>query len=78
MPNANPYILYHTEGCHLCELAQALLAQARCQFSLVDICDDLHLAECYGTSIPVVKAINSGQELPWPFDFDQLTQFLGA
>jgi glutaredoxin len=72
------HILYHTQGCHLCELAAALLAEADVVFEPMDICDDDILAARYGVSIPVVKAIESGVELNWPFDLIELKTFVGA
>lgn len=71
------YVLYHTEGCHLCELAADLLAKAGIAFQAIDICDDETLAERYGVSIPVVKAWD-GRCLFWPFNATQLQDFLGA
>lgn len=71
------YVLYHTEGCHLCELAAALLNAAEVRYTAIDICDDETLAERYGVSIPVVKALDE-RCLCWPFDATQLQEFLGA
>ncbi|AAN54904.1 glutaredoxin family protein [Shewanella oneidensis MR-1] len=71
------YVLYHTEGCHLCELAAALLNAAEVRYTAIDICDDETLAERYGVSIPVVKAQDE-RCLCWPFDATQLQEFLGA
>ncbi|MDI5849897.1 glutaredoxin family protein [Shewanella xiamenensis] len=71
------YVLYHTEGCHLCELAAALLNAAQVRYTAIDICDDETLAERYGVSIPVVKALDE-RCLCWPFDATQLQEFLGA
>lgn len=71
--------LYHTEGCHLCEEAEALLKLAlssRETFSLVkqDIALDDALFERYGVRIPVVSC--EGRELGWPFSSRTLLQFL--
>ncbi len=71
------YVLYHTEGCHLCELAAALLNAANVRYRAIDICDDEVLAERYGVSIPVVKSADECC-LCWPFDATQLQEFLGA
>ena len=72
------YILFHTDACHLCELAAALLIQAGVLFTHQDICDDEDLAEQYGIRIPVLKQIDTNKELNWPFDIDTLKEFLGA
>jgi len=70
------YVLYHTEGCHLCEMAQALVDQTTINYQHIDICDDASLVARYGMSIPVfVQGIN---ELFWPFDAAQLQDFLGV
>ena len=67
--------LYTTSGCHLCEHAEAILDEAACDYSAVDIADDLTLMERYGVRIPVVQD-DKGRELGWPFDGTQLSHFL--
>ncbi|MCL1065361.1 glutaredoxin family protein [Shewanella olleyana] len=67
-------ILYHTDGCHLCELAQSLVEQLDMSYEHIDICDDDVLAERYGISIPVL--VMGEKELFWPFDGEQLTDFI--
>ncbi|MCL2914146.1 glutaredoxin family protein [Shewanella corallii] len=69
--------LYHTDGCHLCEMAAELLSAMQLNFVHQDICDDEQLAERYGIRIPVL-ATESGQELNWPFDEAAVKQFLGV
>ncbi len=68
-------VLYTTAGCHLCEHAEAILDAAACDYSPVDIADDLSLMERYGVRIPVVRD-EKGRELSWPFDGTQLALFL--
>lgn len=62
--------LYGTTGCHLCDQAEALLAQAasarRLEWRYVDIALDDALVERYGTRIPVLLA-DDGREIGWPF-----------
>ena len=70
-------ILYTTAGCHLCEHAEAILEAAACDYSAVEIADDLSLMECYGVRIPVVRD-EKGRELGWPFDGTQLASFLAS
>ncbi len=72
------YILFHTDACHLCELAQALLDTLKCDYILQDICDIKVLAERYGSRIPVLLRQQDNSELGWPFDIEQLQQFMGA
>ncbi|MGB1296980.1 MAG: glutaredoxin family protein [Psychrobium sp.] len=72
----NDVILYSTDGCHLCELAQEQLETLKVRYQVVDIIDDNELVERYGVRIPVV--LNSKQqELGWPFELPQLQEFLG-
>lgn len=80
-----PLILYHTEGCHLCEDAHglALAALARHGFGpdmleRVEIADDLGLLERYGVTIPVLRDSLSGRELNWPFGLEDIDGFLGG
>lgn len=69
-------ILYSTEGCHLCEMAQQLIEQARIDGPVrsVDIAFDDSLFSRYGVTIPVLRFQDS--ELGWPFDFQELLQWL--
>lgn len=68
--------LYGTEGCHLCEDAQAVLAQAGLQWHDIDIAEDDGLLELYQLRIPVLRA---GQgELDWPFDRTAVEHFLSS
>ena len=60
--------LYMTSGCHLCEQAEVLLEQVGLAFSRVEIADDAALLERYGVRIPVVRRLDTGQELNWPID----------
>lgn len=38
----------------------------------VDIADDEKLVDRYGLTIPVVKNAETGEELNWPFEMEQL------
>lgn len=78
MPSNLSVVLYHTDACHLCELAADLLIQANVPYNMIDICDDQSLAEQYGIRIPVVKLVETQTELNWPFDLEALKEFLGA
>lgn len=69
-------VLYSTSYCHLCEQAEALLVQLGIEAEHIDIVDDDELMECYGTRIPVVKRLDSGSELGWPFDVEALQRFI--
>lgn len=72
-------ILYHTSGCHLCELAEEVVAEARekgmdIQLTLVDIAGSDELMQKYGWTIPVLA--QGGSELGWPFDLSKLQAWL--
>ncbi len=71
-------ILYHTSGCHLCEMARDILwpflSEADFKLVEVDIAESDDLIESYGVRIPVLLC--DGRELGWPFDAGQLQQFV--
>lgn len=71
-------ILYTRPDCHLCEQAGDMVAQVAPDIALlpVDIEDDLELVMRYGLSIPVLRQEPGGQELGWPFNADELAEFL--
>lgn len=71
-------MLFQRDDCRLCDLAIAVLAQARApEFSSVFIDDDAALQARYGERVPVLREDESGRELNWPFDADALREFLG-
>lgn len=72
------WTLYHTEGCHLCEQAHALitpLLMSEGSLLLTDIMTDKQLIAQYQVSIPVLKN-EHGQQLLWPFTAEQVQIFL--
>lgn len=68
--------LYGSEYCHLCDEAEAVLRAAGVTFEYVDIADDDSLVNLYGTRIPVLRHMNTGAEVGWPFDAVIVGQFL--
>ncbi|CAA0088259.1 Uncharacterised protein [Zhongshania aliphaticivorans] len=71
--------LYGTSACHLCELAEAILAQllveqTHWQIELIDIADDDATLEKYADTIPLLKRFD-GNVLCWPFDTSSVMQF---
>lgn len=73
--------LYTTLGCHLCEDAEAILAYCRgyypeVQWRSIDIAEHADLVQQYGVRIPVIRFINTGAELAWPFDPGQVMAFI--
>nr|WP_173495458.1 MULTISPECIES: glutaredoxin family protein [unclassified Marinobacterium] len=69
-----------TEGCHLCDQALPLLVSgidpSKYEVDLVDIAFDDKLMNQYATRIPVLVDPQSKQSLDWPFDAEQLAQFI--
>ena len=70
------YLLYGTEGCHLCEDAEQLLVDAGLAFSKQDIIEDPQWLQNYGLLIPVLFHSGSQQQLNWPFDSQALQDFI--
>ncbi|TFY95279.1 glutaredoxin family protein [Pseudomonas nabeulensis] len=71
--------LFTTLGCHLCELAEEEimpLVEHGLLVELVDIADSEALFEAYGLRIPVLRRVDTGAELGWPFDTEQAVSFL--
>ncbi|WP_248796693.1 glutaredoxin family protein [Pseudomonas sp. MWU13-2105] len=71
--------LFGTLGCHLCEVAEALLmplVDHGLLVELVDIADSEAWFDAYGLRIPVLRRVDSGAELDWPFDVEQVVAFL--
>jgi len=72
--------LMSTLGCHLCEVAAGILVSTMnpefYQVDEQDIADDDQLLERYAVRIPVLVDDASGKELGWPFDQQQLIDFL--
>ncbi|MBD9458599.1 glutaredoxin family protein [Pseudomonas sp. PDM05] len=71
--------LFGTLGCHLCENAESEimpLVEHGLMVELVDIADSEALFESYGLRIPVLRRVDTGAELDWPFDSGQVVAFL--
>jgi Glutaredoxin-like domain (DUF836) len=69
--------LYQRDYCHLCDLALAVLAQARApDFDSVWVDDNDVLEQRYGTRVPVLRDDVRDRELDWPFDVAAVREFL--
>lgn len=71
--------LFGSLGCHLCEVAEAELmplVEHGLMVELVDIAESEALYETYSLRIPVLRRADTGAELDWPFDTDQVVLFL--
>lgn len=72
-------ILYQRDHCHLCDLALAVLADARApEFESVFIDADQALEARYGLRVPVLRDAVREAELEWPFDAAAVRGFLAA
>ncbi|KXI29056.1 glutaredoxin family protein [Paraglaciecola hydrolytica] len=73
------FVLYSGHNCCLCDDAKALLAQTSIdpkEFVEVDVKTDSQIYHLYGARIPVLVNTQAQQELAWPFELPQLTEFL--
>lgn len=73
--------LFGTLGCHLCEQAEALLmpfVERGLLVELVDIAEQPQWLEAYALLIPVLRRSDTGTELHWPFDEQQVVRLLSA
>ncbi|WP_322979180.1 glutaredoxin family protein [Pseudomonas sp. C11] len=71
--------LLGTPGCHLCEVAEAVLmsfVENGLLVELIDIAEQEAMVERYGLRIPVLRRCDTGAELDWPFDGTQVADFL--
>lgn len=71
--------LFGTLGCHLCEDAERILKPFVAQgleVELLDIIDSPQWLERYALTIPVLRRVDTGQELNWPFDEQAVLQLL--
>jgi hypothetical protein len=71
--------LFGTLGCHLCELAEAELlpfVEHGLLVELVDIVESVAWVDRYALRIPVLRRVDSGEELDWPFEAEQVANFL--
>ena len=74
-------LLFGTMGCHLCEEAEALVAaleydSAPIEIELIDIAEQEQWQDKYAIRIPVLYHPQNQAELFWPFDTNELNQFL--
>lgn len=79
MPAPTPVLtLFQRDDCHLCDLALEVLALARVpEFESVFIDGNDELETRYGIRVPVLRDEDTGAELEWPFDDQQLRRWLG-
>lgn len=72
--------LFHTSGCHLCELAEIELSALpqTFKFELIhcDIVESDSWMQCYDVRIPVLKLEGCEQDLGWPFNTKDIANYL--
>ena len=71
--------LFGTLGCHLCEEAEQVLQPFVAQglvVELLDIIDSPEWMQRYALTIPVLRRVDKGKELNWPFDQSAVLQLL--
>ncbi|EJL03930.1 MULTISPECIES: glutaredoxin family protein [Pseudomonas] len=72
--------LFGTLGCHLCEVAEAMLmpfvVEEHLLVELVDISENEAWVDDYALRIPVLRRLDTGAELEWPFETEQIANFL--
>lgn len=82
MPTEKILYLYTTLGCHLCDKAKQLswpvLDHHGFRLEEVEIADDDQLMQRYSLRIPVVARADNASELDWPYDQQQLSDFLSV
>ena len=76
MSNEQTVMLFTRPGCHLCELVESMLQDLQKEWRAVDIEGEPELEERYGLRIPVLRFSVSGDELGFPFEQAQLSEFL--
>ena len=70
-------ILYQRDYCHLCDLALAVLAEARApDFDSAWVDDSVELEARSGVRVPVLRDNRADRELDWPFDAAAVRAFL--
>lgn len=71
--------LFGTLGCHLCEQAEVVvmpLVENGLLVELLDIAERSDWVDDYGLRIPVLRRVDTGAELDWPFEVEQIVRFL--
>jgi len=72
-------LMYSTLGCHLCEQAQRVVVAVLGQpIAECDIADDPALLARYEVRIPVLQRLDTGAELDWPFDVEDVRGLLNG
>ena len=76
LSSENELLLYTLVGCHLCEQVEDMLRDMNIAWRPLEIDTDPDLEEKYAISIPVLQRTDNGQELFYPFNQQQVLEFL--
>ena len=76
IPNNKKLVLYTLIGCHLCDDVAAMLRDMGIEWTPVEIDTDPELEQKYDIRIPVLYLPDTGKELFFPFNEDQVQEFL--
>lgn len=73
-------LLYSTSHCHLCEQAELMLttlaANYELEWSTIEITEDPNLLSLYELKIPVIRRVDNGHEISWPFTSNQIIELI--
>ena len=72
------YLLLGTAGCHLCEQAETIIHACGLAVELIDIAEQAHWQALYAWHIPVLLDKETQQALAWPFNSDDVQNFLAS
>ncbi|WP_213877771.1 glutaredoxin family protein [Pseudomonas sp. dw_358] len=73
--------LFIIPACPQCELAEyelMPLIEQGLLVELIDISVDQYLRDRYASATPLLRRVDTGAELAWPFEADQVVAFLGS
>lgn len=73
---ARQLVLFSTSECHLCDMAKQMLDELGLEYQVTDIAFDDKLFALYGERIPVLLDADNQRELGWPFEPEQIIEFL--
>jgi hypothetical protein len=75
-PECQLFVIINCPRCALAEAALVPLVEHGLWVELIDLHEAAHLPERYEARAPVLRRIDTGAELDWPFDENQVVHFL--
>ena len=70
------FLLFGTQGCHLCEQAQTLLSHLAIPVEKIDIANEIQWQTEFAVLIPVLYHSPSQRYINWPFDSKVILSFI--